>query len=220
MDGLVLVWDYKWPCQLTGACAARNTGKLLAEAPGVTEIQLLLIRRRENISICLDWGKRICDSSASICWCVDNTYGHTDICEVTSNRNQINHRSQHVICLIMSNTSHFLSVQKALCERADGAARGWHQPRQLQMQSVYTARWKSDTTQAASWEKNSNWTSVTKQNTCIYWCSELIWSSPSLPIKYIRAGQGVMLSRQLWSLSELPRELPSTEQWRCRPTWV
>lgn len=160
------------------------------------------------------------DSSASICWYVDNAYGHTDIREVASNRNQINHRSQHVICLIMSNTSHFLSAQKALCERADGAARGWHQPRQLQMQSIYTARWKNDTTQAASWERDSNWTSVTKQNTRIYWCSELIWSSLSLPIKYIRAGQGVMLSRQLWSLSELPRELPSTEQWRCRPTWV
>lgn len=39
------------------ACTARNTGKTLAEAPGVTEIQLLLIRRRENISICLDWEK-------------------------------------------------------------------------------------------------------------------------------------------------------------------
>lgn len=73
------------------------------------------------------------DSSASICWYVDNAYGHTDIREVASNRNQINHRSQRVICLIMSNTSHFFSAQKALCERADGAARGWHQPRQLQM---------------------------------------------------------------------------------------
>lgn len=53
------------------------------------------------------------DSSASICWYVDNTYGHTDICKVASNRNRINHRSQHVICLIMSNTSHFLSVEKS-----------------------------------------------------------------------------------------------------------
>lgn len=96
------------------------------------------------------------DSSASICWYVDNTYGHTDICEVASNGNQINHRSQHVICLIMSNTSHFLSVQKALCERADGAAGGWHQPWQLQMQSIYTARRKNGTTQAASWERDSN----------------------------------------------------------------
>lgn len=57
MDRLLLVLDYKWPCQLTCACAARNTGKILAEAPGVTEIQLLLIRRRENISICLDGEK-------------------------------------------------------------------------------------------------------------------------------------------------------------------
>lgn len=113
------------------------------------------------------------DSSASICWYVDNTYGHTDMCEVASNRNQINHRSQHVICLIMSNTSHVLSAQKELCEWADGAAGGWHQPWQLQMQSIYTAHWRNDTTQAASWEKASNWTSVTKQNPRIYWCPEL-----------------------------------------------
>lgn len=53
------------------------------------------------------------DSSASICWYVDNTYGHTDICEVASNRNQINHRSQHVICLIMSNTSHYFICAKS-----------------------------------------------------------------------------------------------------------
>lgn len=139
-------------------------------------------------------GKRI-HKSASICWYVDNTYGHIDIREVASNTNQINHRSQHAICLIMSNTSHFLSTQKALCERADGIAMGWHHPRQLQMQSIYTACWKNDTTQAASWEKDSNWTSVTKQNTRIYWCSELIWSSLSPQIKYMHAGRGAMLSR-------------------------
>lgn len=77
----------------------------------------------------------------------------TDICEVASSRNQINHRSQRAICLIMSSTSHFLSTQTALCEWADGIAMGWHCPPQLQMQSIYTACWKNDTTQAASWEK-------------------------------------------------------------------
>lgn len=193
MDHLLLVWHYRWPRQLMYAHTAGNTGKILAETPGVTEIQLLLIRRMENISICLDWEKEF--MSVSICWYVDNTYGHIDICEVASNTNQINHRSQHAICLIMSNTSHFLSTQKTLCERADGIAMGWHHPRQLQMQSIYTACWKNDTTQAASWEKDSNWTSVTKQNTRIYWCSELIWSSLSPQIKYMRAGQRVMLSR-------------------------
>lgn len=197
MDHLLLVLDYKWPSQLTYACTAQNTGKILAEAPGVTEIQLLLIRRRENISICLDWEKEFM-SLWFICihMLICRQYLRThSLGEVASNRNQINHRSQHVICLIMSNTSHFLSAQKALCERADGIAMGWHHPRQLQMQSIYTARWKNDTTQAASWEKDSNWTSVTKQNTHIYWCSELIWSSLSPQIKYIRAGQGAMLSR-------------------------
>ena len=115
MGRLLLVLGYKWPCQLTYARTARNTGRILEEAPGVTEIQLLLIRRKENISICLDWEKEFMSpySSASICWYVDNTSGHPDIREVASNRNQINHRSQHVICLIMNNTSHFLSTQKS-----------------------------------------------------------------------------------------------------------